>query len=91
VIGRLLEMRALRWVGRMSYSFYLWQTPFFGPGTPTGVAVLQTFPWNVCAAFGAAAVSYYAIERPMIRIGHRLTARSSVPAAMARASEAPAF
>jgi peptidoglycan/LPS O-acetylase OafA/YrhL len=32
-VGRILELPALRWVGRVSYSLYVWQQFFFPPWT----------------------------------------------------------
>jgi peptidoglycan/LPS O-acetylase OafA/YrhL len=77
--GRLLEWGPLKWVGRMSYSLYLWQTLFLqsppGPDPFFGLPWLKLWPVNLLAIFAAAALSYYLVERPMIRLGHRLTGR----------------
>ena len=67
-LGAFLELPALRWVGRLSYSLYLWQQPFLFHGHP-GPPFLLRLPFIV--AFAAA--SYYLIERPMIRFGHHVT------------------
>jgi peptidoglycan/LPS O-acetylase OafA/YrhL len=75
VLGRLLEWAPLRWVGRISYSLYLWQqlfcvgeahwrSPVLGP--------LQQWPWCLTGLLACAAGSYYLVERPLIRLGHRL-------------------
>ncbi len=72
IIGRVLELAPLRWIGRISYSLYLWQqlwTPVVGLPRPLGV--LQQWPLNVVAVFASAALSYYVIERPLIRLGSR--------------------
>ncbi len=71
LVGRLLESAPLRWVGRLSYSLYLWQQLFFitrsrEPGP------LQLFPVNVLAVFACAAVSYYLVEQPLMAWGQRL-------------------
>lgn len=72
-VGRLLEAAPLRWIGRISYSLYLWQNLFLIPlGAAWHLGVLQTLPLNLAAAFAAAALSYYVVERPMIKLGHRL-------------------
>jgi peptidoglycan/LPS O-acetylase OafA/YrhL len=77
IFARLLELGALRFVGRISYSIYLWQQLFFidshinfNAAWPLGV--LQSAPWNYIATFGIACASYYLVERPFIRLGHRL-------------------
>ena len=71
--SRALEWPALRWVGRISYSLYLWQQLFLVPLTrQADLGVLQRVPLNVAAVFACAALSYYLVERPMMRLGHRL-------------------
>jgi peptidoglycan/LPS O-acetylase OafA/YrhL len=71
--GRMLEAAPLRWVGRISYSLYLWQQPFLvGAHGELPLGALQHLPLNLVALFAVAAASYYLVERPMIRVGHRL-------------------
>ncbi|HEY3998516.1 MAG TPA: acyltransferase, partial [Candidatus Xenobia bacterium] len=74
-VGRLLESNALRWIGRLSYSLYLWQQLFMKPvAMPAALPVpLQTLPINFCAALLCAWLSYRFLERPLIRLGHRLS------------------
>ncbi len=65
-LGRLLELPALRWLGRLSYSLYIWQQLF---------TVRQFSPWyslQLLPLFGVAILSFYCIEKPMIRLGYRL-------------------
>jgi len=78
IAGRILEAKPIRWVGRMSYSLYLWQQLFLidGPNKRAPrIAWLQTLPLNLVGALALAAASYYLIERPMIRLGHGLSRR----------------
>jgi peptidoglycan/LPS O-acetylase OafA/YrhL len=70
-IGRFFESSAMRWIGRCSYSLYLWQQLFLVP-QPRPLGALQEFPLNVIATFVAAWGSYTLLERPFIRVGHRL-------------------
>jgi peptidoglycan/LPS O-acetylase OafA/YrhL len=73
VLGRVLESPAMRWIGRLSYSLYLWEFFFvYYPGVPTTLGVWQTFPVNLIATVVCATASYYLVERPLIRVGHRL-------------------
>ena len=70
LVGRLLELAPVRWIGRLSYSLYLWQQLFFhGSGQPTW---FQWFPVNILLILGCACLSYYLVERPAVRLGHRL-------------------
>ncbi len=71
----ILEWSPLRWIGRISYSLYLWQQLFFTQrflGTrPLGV--IEGWPLNLGLTFLLAALSYYGVERPLVRLGHHLT------------------
>jgi peptidoglycan/LPS O-acetylase OafA/YrhL len=79
--GRFLESSPLRWIGRLSYSLYLWQMLFLCTRFPVSppLAHIEVFPWNAPCLLACACFSYYLIERPLIRLGHHLT-RSSYPA-----------
>jgi peptidoglycan/LPS O-acetylase OafA/YrhL len=72
MVGRILENPAMKWLGRLSYSLYLWQQLFLIPGGRWPLSILQRFPWNLLLVFLLAWVSYEFVERPMIRLGHRL-------------------
>ena len=79
-VGRLLEWRPLRVMGWLSYSIYLWQQLFMvldGARVP-GLRLLQAMPWNLLATAGCATASYWVVEQPFIRLGHRLTATRPV-------------
>jgi peptidoglycan/LPS O-acetylase OafA/YrhL len=77
-ISRLIESLPFRWVGRISYSLYLWQQVFLAPGWEHPSHWWQQFPANLAATAVAAVVSYYILEKPMIRWGRSL-ASSTVP------------
>lgn len=80
-VSRLLELRQVRWVGRISYSLYLWQQLFLVSSAeqrPLPFGVLQSVPLNFLTVFACAALSYYVIERPMIKLGHQLSSRPKV-------------
>lgn len=70
--GRLLESPLLRWVGRVSYGLYLWQQLFLPERGTNHLGWLQEFPGNITMTVLCATASYYVMERPLIRLGHRL-------------------
>jgi peptidoglycan/LPS O-acetylase OafA/YrhL len=69
-IGWILEHPAMRWIGRISYSLYLWQQMFSGP-----FHSWSTMPFRLAALFAVAAASYYFIERPTMAYGRSLLRR----------------
>lgn len=83
LLGRFLELPPLRFVGRISYSLYLWQELFFTAhygADSTTLGPLQRWPPNLVITFACALASYYLLEQPAIRLGHRLA--SSIPRPM---------
>jgi peptidoglycan/LPS O-acetylase OafA/YrhL len=79
VLGRFLELPVMKWMGRLSYSMYIWQQlAIFPVGlSRSPLRYMQHFPFNISLIFIIACCSYYLLERPMIRIGHKLTRRIS--------------
>jgi len=63
-LGRFLELSPVRFVGRLSYSLYIWQQLFLGPARPP-------LPVAIAAAFTCAWISYTLVEQPSIRFGRR--------------------
>ena len=64
-LGRMLNYKVVAYIGTLSYSLYLWQQPFLMPSV--GVA----FPLNVIGAIGFAMLSYYLVERSLLRVRTR--------------------
>jgi len=61
---RILNFGPVVWLGKMSYSLYLWQQLFTFGAHPR--------PWYFpILAVGVAAASYYLLEQPMIRLRER--------------------
>lgn len=76
-LALLLELAPVRYIGRISYGLYLWQQLFFVRFYPGGspLGILENTPLRYVATFGLAAASYHLLERPLIRLGHRLSRR----------------
>lgn len=75
---QVLELPFIKFVGRISYSLYLWQELFFLAGHQRAawpLSVVQYAPFSYLAALALAVASYYFVERPMIQIGHRFASR----------------
>lgn len=74
----VLESRVFRWVGRLSYSLYIWQQLCISGIWPR-IEILPYFPGTAAnlllgfvATFLLGAISHYALERPLMRAGKRL-------------------
>ena len=80
---RLLETHPLRYLGRLSYSIYLWHLLFFSVTEPDPhitwrpLVLAGQQPWRYLAALTMAMLSYHLLEKPMIRLGHRLAPPAS--------------
>ncbi len=70
MFGRIFDAPAIVWLGRISYSLYLWQQPFLNRA---GTWWAQAFPVNLGAAFAAAILSFYLVERPFLRLREQRT------------------
>jgi peptidoglycan/LPS O-acetylase OafA/YrhL len=72
-VGRVLEFPVLRWIGRLSYSLYIWQQLFLAFGeTLRPFGFFSRFPINLASLLVVSCLSYYLLERPMMRLGHSL-------------------
>lgn len=67
-LGKILDWKPLAWIGTVSYSLYIWQEVFiwFPRGVDLAVALCFGLPY-------VAVGSYYLVERPLRRLGRRLT------------------
>jgi peptidoglycan/LPS O-acetylase OafA/YrhL len=69
--GRILNQPIVMWIGRLSYSLYIWQT-FFTHHLDVEVfgrnGWWDTFPTSWLCILAVAAFSYYCIERPALRL-----------------------
>src|SRR5205807_10631703 len=78
LFSRFLDVAPLRWVGRISYSLYLWQQIFLASAWEKSqpLGVFQVWSVSLAACFACAIASYYILEKPLLRIGHRIAARA---------------
>ncbi len=87
LLGRLLDVGPMRWVGERSYGLYLWHWPVF----VLTVAFLPTFALDGASGWAlggiafvvtvaASALSYRFLEQPIRRKGFRATLRTAFSA-----------
>lgn len=69
LLGKILELPALKWVGRLSYSIYLWQELFLTHLVPGSAAL------KLVLVLVAAGASYYTVQQPFRNLGRRLISR----------------
>jgi peptidoglycan/LPS O-acetylase OafA/YrhL len=89
LVGRFLEAKPMAWLGRLSYTIYLWQSALF-VGRYQDSVDLQVWPVNVVTLLAIAVASYYLIEKPLIALGRRLTAGRKPALAVGAAAAAHA-
>jgi peptidoglycan/LPS O-acetylase OafA/YrhL len=70
-MGRVLNWKPIAFVGVLSYSLYLWQQPFLNRHANGWV---NSFPQNLVFAVVAALGSYLLLEKPLLKLRHRLRA-----------------
>jgi peptidoglycan/LPS O-acetylase OafA/YrhL len=89
-LTRLLELRPLKAIGRISYGLYLWQSLFLTKYFiyPSRIHFLQRPAIGFFCTYLCAIASYFLLEQPMIRLGRKLsTARRLAPDPLAVASQ----
>ncbi len=89
--ARFLELAPMRWVGRLSYSLYLWHAAYLIYLHPDSSAMhpAASLLLAVLLSFASASFSYYVVEQPCIALGAKLGRagkRSSDPGLGAAAS-----
>lgn len=58
---RILNFAPVMWLGKISYSLYLWQEPFF-------FAQSRPHLYKLLLCIGLSCLSYYAVEQPVLRL-----------------------
>ena len=76
-LGRVLNSGPMTWVGRLSYSLYVWNQPFLTTANRTWTGL---FPLNLVCNFVVAWVSQQVLERPFLRWRARLRAEHGAAA-----------
>ena len=82
-VQSLLRLRALAWIGLISYGFYLYHTIVIDQlnklAKDAGISARYAFVavGSFFVTLACASASYYLLERPIMRWGRRPTARTS--------------
>ncbi len=80
----ILNTRLLRWIGRLSYSLYVWHEGVASFMPDLNLPAWQTSVIKFAAAFAVASLSYYVVEQPFLRLRGRFrSARAQAPRAVA--------
>ncbi len=70
-MGQALNWKPVAFLGVLSYSLYLWQQIFLNRDSTRW---LNAFPQNLVCAIAAALGSYLLLEKPLLKLRHRLHA-----------------
>jgi peptidoglycan/LPS O-acetylase OafA/YrhL len=71
-IGKFLNAKPMVFLGKMSYSVYLWQQLFLDPYSS---AIVARFPLNLVMVGATSLIAHYLVERPSLEIRQRLEGR----------------
>jgi peptidoglycan/LPS O-acetylase OafA/YrhL len=69
---RFMNLPVCNYLGKLSYSLYLWQQLF----TLSGISAITTPPLSLLYIFAAANFSYYLVEKPFLRLKTRFETRT---------------
>lgn len=72
--GKMLNSGLLTFIGKISYSLYVWQQLFLGsaPLLSNRIRWIAFFPQNIFLTFIAAITSFYVIEKPFLKIKEKI-------------------
>lgn len=73
IVRTLLEVPAIVWIGRLSYSLYLYHFPviFFAPKFLPNASTASLVAVELVATLAIASCSYYVVEKPFQRLRNR--------------------
>lgn len=63
-VFKILNNKPMDYLGKLSYSLYIWQQLFFSEN----IGWASSLPLNIVLLFTVANISYYAIEKPCLRL-----------------------
>jgi peptidoglycan/LPS O-acetylase OafA/YrhL len=70
-LKKLLELPGLVWMGGISYGLYLWHYPIFRLLQGSGYGERWVMTLGTLLTLSAASLSYYYVERPLLRLKSR--------------------
>jgi peptidoglycan/LPS O-acetylase OafA/YrhL len=73
---RFLNLPFMNYLGKLSYSIYIWQQMFFS----TKLWPASQFPWNFIFMGVTAVLSYHLLEMPFVKIRERFRKQKKEPA-----------
>ncbi len=76
LLSLLLANPVLLFIGRISYSVYVWQQLFLGPSKNVMISSPYALPIKYALVLATACASYYGVEKPFIRYGRRLIVKT---------------
>jgi peptidoglycan/LPS O-acetylase OafA/YrhL len=74
----MLNTRVFDYVGRLSYSLYIWQQLFFDQE----LGSLSRWPFNLVSICIVANISFYFIEKPFLKLKKYITTSARFSAAI---------
>lgn len=68
-LGKVFEYKPIKWIGKLSYSLYIWQQLFLG-STHLWLQykILSIYPYNFAMIAICAVFSYFLIEKPFLKL-----------------------
>jgi peptidoglycan/LPS O-acetylase OafA/YrhL len=90
-LGRVLAVAPLVWLGRVSYGLYLWHWPVYRylHEARLGLSWGPTQLVRIAVTIAAATISFYVLERPLLRLRHRFDPPVDAPREVAADVTAP--
>ncbi|MEP6849251.1 MAG: acyltransferase [Acidobacteriota bacterium] len=76
IMHKFLENRLLIWIGRISYSLYLWHYCLYVFSRTLSSSPLVQGAVGILLAVAVSCLSYYLIERPILKIKDRFTVKT---------------